>query len=81
MKPIETFKDILDAWPSLDAFAEDMQVSINYARVIRDSVAKGGSIPRKRECHLVAGAKKRRIKGITYEFLAGLYAKKGAENA
>ncbi len=82
MKTIKTFKDIIDAWPSLVEFALDMQISLDYARVIKAKVATGGQIPRKRDAFLVVGAKKHGIEGITYEFLAGLYAKKkGVKNA
>jgi hypothetical protein len=62
----ESHKDIIDAWPSLGAFAGDAGVSSNTAKQMRTR----NSIHSDHWTRIVAGAERRSIAGVTHEVLA-----------
>lgn len=61
---------IIEAWPSLTDFAEDIGVSYNTAKHIR----RRGRIPADYWTRLVEASKRRGIAEVDLETLAGLYA-------
>lgn len=69
---ITTFKQVIDAWPSVAEFAEDIGANANTAKLMRfrDSISADYWVD------VVKGAKARRIKGITLELLASIQAEK-----
>jgi len=58
---METFRDIINAWPSPAEFAEDAGIDAGHARTMRTR----NSIPSEYWELLVNGAKRRRIPAIT----------------
>jgi hypothetical protein len=65
-----THSDLINCWPSLSAFAEDIGVDYGTAKAMR----RRGSIPSGYWKHAVIGAASREIPGVTYEVLADLVA-------
>lgn len=67
---MSTFRNIIDKWPSLSAFAADLGVKYVTAQLMRhrDSIA-----PRHWN-NVVLAAKKRAIPGVTLEALAAIEA-------
>lgn len=57
---------IIDLWPSLSAFAEDLGVPYGTAKAMR----RRGSIPAQYWKRTVAKAAERKIDGVTLEVLA-----------
>lgn len=71
---MDTFVAVIDRWPSLQAFADDLEVPYVTAQVMRhrDSIS-----PDHWE-RVVATARDRKISGVSYELLARLRARKVA---
>lgn len=69
---MDTFSDIIMRWPSLREFADDLGVPYVTAQVMkhRDSIAA------EHWSAVVAGARARKIKGVSFELLARLKAEK-----
>lgn len=65
---IKSFRDIIELWPSIGAFADDIGVKYVTAQVMkhRDSIDADHWVA------VVDAAKKRGHAGITYELLARL---------
>jgi hypothetical protein len=63
-----TFQNMIDAWPSLAAFADDAGVAENTAKGMR----RRDSVHAAYWTGIVAGAAKRGIQGVTLEVLAEL---------
>jgi len=61
-----THADIINLWPSLAVFAEDVAVHYGTAKAMR----RRGSIPAELWVLVVDGAANRGIEGITFESLA-----------
>lgn len=66
-----THADLINEWPSLTAFAEDIGVPYVTAKAMR----RRGSIPSGYWMRAVECAKERSIEGVTLERLAELAAK------
>lgn len=66
--PMETFKDIIGAWPSLEAMAEDAGTTVGAIKQWRNR----DNIPGDYWLALEVGAAKRSIPGVTTRTLAGL---------
>lgn len=64
----KNFRTLVDAWPSLAAFANDARTSENTAKQMRTR----DSIPPGYWTDVVHGAATRGIDGVTLETLAGL---------
>lgn len=64
----ENHRQIIMAWPNLSDFAEDIGVSANTAKKMRQR----NSIPSDYWPSVVAGAKYRKIAGISTDLLATL---------
>ena len=69
---IMSFRQLVDLWPSVAEFAKDLRCRENTAHVMRFR----DSIHSRWWAQIVEGAKRRRIKGITFEVLARLQAEK-----
>ena len=67
---MKTFRDVIDSWPSLQAFADDLEVAYVTAQVMRHR----NSIASKRWQRVVECAGHRGIVGVTYPVLAALKA-------
>lgn len=67
---MKTFRDIIDAWKTQEALAEDLSISVNHLSIMwnRDS------IPPQYWAALVASARRRRIRGVTLKRLADIRA-------
>lgn len=72
---MEALSDIIDLWPSVEAFAQDAGVSISLVRVWKSR----RSIPADRWAHIEAGASKRDIKGATASVMARLASAPAAQ--
>lgn len=72
---MDTFSDIIDRWPSLQHYAEDIGVQYVTAQLMRHR----NSIASKHWKAVVCGAEKRRIEGVTLEALAEIAAQGIAE--
>lgn len=72
-----SFRAIIDKWPSLQAFADDLGVKYVTAQLMRhrDSIAS------KHWNRAVTSAHKRKIHGVTLEVLAALQAAKQERRA
>lgn len=66
--PMETFKDVIAAWPSLEAMAEDAGTTVGAIKQWRNRAA----IPGDYWLALEVGAAKRSIPGVTTRTLAGM---------
>lgn len=69
---MKTFRDVIDSWPSLQAFADDLDVAYVTAQVMRHR----NSIASKRWQRVVECAGLRGLEGVTYEALAAIKAGK-----
>lgn len=58
--------DVINLWPSISAFAEDIGVSYGTAKAMR----RRGSVPGGYWAKMVAKAEEREIKGVTLDVLA-----------
>nr|RAV93395.1 hypothetical protein DBT41_16145 [Aerococcus urinae] len=67
---METFIDVIDAWPTLGDFAEDAGVSSGAAKQMR----RRDSIDPAYWEGVVAGAEKRHIEGVSLDQLARIAA-------
>lgn len=67
---MDTFRLVIDLWPSLPAFAEDIDVIYVTAQAMH----RRDSIPSEHWEATVAGASKRGIGGVTLERLAAIAA-------
>lgn len=67
-----THTDIINKWPSLSDFAQDLGVMYGTAKAMR----RRSSIPSEHWLILVTKARKRGIKGISLEALAAAVARK-----
>lgn len=65
---MKDFRTLIDLWPSVSAFADDIGIRERHAQVMRFR----NSVPPDYWSAMVAAAKRRAIKGITYEGLAKL---------
>jgi len=70
---MDTFADIIDRWPSLQDFADDIGVKYVTAQLMRHR----NSIAPNHWKALVSGAEMRRIEGVTLEALAEIAAHDG----
>lgn len=61
-----THSEIISLWPSLSAFASDIDVEYGTAKAMR----RRSSIPSGKWVRVVEKAVERGIKGVTYEVLA-----------
>jgi len=61
-----THTDIINEWPSLSDFADDLGVQYGTAKAMR----RRGSIPPEHWIVLIARARERKIRGVTLETLA-----------
>lgn len=64
-------RDVIDRWPSLRAFADDIGETYNTTKAMR----RRGSIPVEYWPRVVASAVARGIEGISYETLTILHPK------
>jgi len=64
----QNHRDIIRAWPDLEAFADDIGVSANTAKSFRHRA----SIPWYHWDAAIEGAKARKIKGVSHDVLKGL---------
>lgn len=74
MRPIETPKshvEMINAWPSLAVFADDIGVSYGTAKAMR----RRGSVPSEYWVAMVSKAPEREVSGVTFEALAAAVAK------
>lgn len=69
---METFIDLIDAWPTLSAFADDIGVSYEAAKAWR----RRNSVPAPYWGRLIECAAARGIPGVTADLLVGLAAAK-----
>jgi hypothetical protein len=69
----DTFRAVIDAWPSLAAFARDIGTSENTAKGMR----RRDSIPPEYWTDAVKGAASRDIDSVTLEMLAALAKARG----
>jgi hypothetical protein len=67
---MDTFSDIIDRWPSLQDFADDLDVQYVTAQLMRHR----NSIAPRHWKAAVRGAEKRQIDGVTLEVLAEIAA-------
>jgi len=67
---MKTFRDVIDRWPSLQAFADDLGVAYVTAQVMRHR----NSISSRRWQRVVECAVVRGIEGVSYEVLAAIKA-------
>lgn len=65
-----SFREIIGKWPNLGAFARDIGVTENTAKQMRTR----DSVKAEYWGKMVAGARRRRIEGVTLEVLARLKA-------
>lgn len=72
-----THVQIIERWPSLRAFAEDIGAEYNTAKHIR----RRGVIPAPYWTRLIEAAGQREIEGVTYEILAAAVAHDAAAAA
>lgn len=61
-----THVDIINSWPTLSDFADDLGVAYGTAKAMR----RRGSIPSEHWIAVVAGARSRGIDGVSLEALA-----------
>lgn len=69
-----SFRSIIDQWPDLPTFADDLGVRYGAAQVMRHRDSISSLYWR----DLVAAAEKRGIQGVTLELLANLKAERRA---
>lgn len=67
---MDTFTSIIDRWPSLQDYADDIGVQYVTAQLMRHR----NSIASKHWKAVVGGAEKRQIEGVTLEALAEIAA-------
>lgn len=67
---MNSFQEIIDAWPSVAALAQDLETSDSHVRTMRTR----NSIAARFWTRLDAAARKRGIAGVTLERLAELAA-------
>lgn len=67
---MDTFSSIIDRWPSLQDYADDIGVQYVTAQLMRHR----NSIASNHWKAVVGGAEKRRIEGVTLEALAEIAA-------
>ena len=67
-----TFRSVIDSWPSIQEFADDLGVKYVTAQLMRhrDSIAAKHWKP------VVVAARKRRLSGITLDLLASITPRK-----
>jgi hypothetical protein len=65
-----TYTEIIDRWPSLSSYAEDIGVRYGTAQVMRYR----GSIPARYWKRVVAAAARRGIEGVSLDLLASIEA-------
>ena len=68
-----THADLINLWPSLSAFAEDLDVQYVTAKAMR----RRDSIPAGYWLHMIASAEARGIEGVTLDVLAPAAARPG----
>ncbi len=68
---MKSFRDVIDAWPNLQAFADDLRIPYVNAQVMyhRDSITA------ERWVEVVTAAQRRGLNRVTYELLARLKAR------
>ena len=71
---MNSFRDVIAAWPTLEDFVADAGTTANTAKQWRTR----DKIPDEHWRRVADGASKRRIKGVTLEFLAALAEAKRA---
>lgn len=69
---MDTFRTLIERWPSLSAFADD----IGVIYVTAQGMHRRGSIPSEYWAAVVEGATKRGIAGVDLEILAAISAAK-----
>lgn len=69
---MDTFRTLIERWPSLSAFADD----IGVIYVTAQGMHRRGSIPSEYWAAVVEGATKRGIAGVNLEILAAISAAK-----
>lgn len=69
--PMVTFADLVNQWPSIRTFADDIGVEYPTAKAMRHS---GRLIPARYWLRMVRAARARDIKLVTYELLAEMTA-------
>lgn len=72
---MRTHRDIISLWPRLADFASDIGVSENTAKQMRTR----DSVNARYWPAMVGGAKRRGIRGVTYETLSAAVAREAAE--
>jgi len=72
MDTFNSFKDVIEAWPSVEAFADDTGVSANLVSVWKHR----DTLPNRVWAEVVAGAEAREIEGVTYATLVAIAAAK-----
>lgn len=70
----ESYKQLIDRWPSLEAFAQDVRVKCNTAKQMR----LRDSVPSEYWLEMVASAERRQIAGVTLDALATIAAARRA---
>lgn len=70
-----THSDIINLWPGLSQFAEDLGVRYGTAKAMR----RRGRIPSEYWCRLAQKAEERSIGGVTIESLARAVSLEAAE--
>lgn len=65
---MQTFKDVIEKWPSISEFGSDIGVDDTHARTMKQR----DSIPAKYWVRVVEGAQRRKIDGVSHEVLAHL---------
>lgn len=65
---MQSFKDVIEKWPNISEFGNDIGVDDNHARTMKQR----DSIPAKYWVRVVEGAQRRKIDGINHEVLAHL---------
>lgn len=71
---MNTFRDVINAWPTLDDFASDIRVEPNTAKQMRTR----NSVAAAYWPDMISGAKRRKIVGVSLEKLAALAAARRA---
>ena len=65
---MDTFQDVINAWPSVAAFSEDIGVPVAHVRMMK----RRNSIPAWFWADAIESAKARRIKGVNLTLFADL---------
>ncbi len=71
---MNSFKDVMNLWPSFQALADDLSENLYAVRKWHSR----NSIPSNKWLSLITAAKKRRFKAVTLELLAQLADAKAA---